>query len=464
MTPGTAPRMTSIQRRLFVVLLAATGAIWLSAALWIQSSTRVELNRVLDSRLAEAARMVGSLVDQDGLQLNAAMALAAPALPGEAAHSYARQLSCQVWGLDGTRLAASSQAPQQALAAVAEGFSEDEVDGLRWRVYTHVDTARGIRVMVGDSVAIRERLLADVVQGLMWPALFILPLLAAAIWLSLRDGLAPLRRIASLLSQRGAEDLAPLQAQAPREVAPMVAALNGLFARVRAARQREQDFTAYAAHELKTPLAGLKMQAEVARLAPDAETRDHALAQIRRAVDRSDRLVHQLLDMAAVDQGSDGSEPHPAPRPLPRLGAEVLDLTAAAARAGRVDLHLHCDEALADLQPALPDLLVVALRNLVENAVHASPEGARVDLRLTATAQGWQAEVLDEGPGIPAAARSRVTERFYRGSSEGGGSGLGLAIVETAALRLGATFTLRPRTPRGEIARLVFDATEAARP
>ncbi|CAM5485259.1 hypothetical protein FALB51S_03471 [Frigidibacter albus] len=84
-------RMTSIQRRLFGVLLAATGVIWLSAALWIQSSTRVELNRVLDSRLAEAARMVGSLVDQDGLQLNAAMALAAPALPGEAAHSYARQ-------------------------------------------------------------------------------------------------------------------------------------------------------------------------------------------------------------------------------------------------------------------------------------------------------------------------------------------------------------------------------------
>lgn len=452
--------MTSIQRRLFVALLAATGAIWLSAALWIQSSTRVELNRVLDNRLAEAARMVGSLVDEDGLQLNAAMAMAAPALPGEAAHSYARQLSCQVWGLDGTRLAASSQAPQQALAVVGEGFSEREVDGLLWRVYTHVDTARGIRVMVGDSVAIRERLLADVVQGLMWPALFILPLLAGAIWLSLRDGLAPLHRIAQQLSQRGADDLAPLGAEAPREVAPMVAALNGLFTRVRAARQREQDFTAYAAHELKTPLAGLKMQAEVARLAPDADTRDHALAQIRLAVNRSDRLVHQLLDMAAVDQGSDADGS--APRALPRIGAEVLELAAAPARARNLSLHLHCDEALAALQPALPDLLLVALRNLVENAVHASPEGGRVDLRLTARAQGWQAEVLDEGPGIPEAMRPRVTERFYRGadggSSDAGGSGLGLAIVETAALRLGATFTLTPRNPRGEAARLTFPA------
>ncbi|AMY69865.1 integral membrane sensor signal transduction histidine kinase precursor [Frigidibacter mobilis] len=202
------------------------------------------------------------------------------------------------------------------------------------------------------------------------------------------------------------------------------------------------------------------MQAEVARLAPDAATRDHALAQIRRAVDRSDRLVHQLLDMAAVDQGSDGS----APRPLPRIGAEVLELTAAAARARRVNLHLHCDDALAGLHPALPDLLVVALRNLVENAVHASPEGGRVDLYLTATPRGWQAEVLDEGPGIPEAVRPRVTERFYRGSSEGSGSGLGLAIVETAALRLGASFTLSPRIPKGEAARLSFDVREPSRP
>ncbi|WP_444668074.1 sensor histidine kinase N-terminal domain-containing protein [Cereibacter changlensis] len=159
--------MTSIQRRLFVVLLAATGVIWLSAAIWIQSSTRSELNRVLDNRLAEAARMVGSLVDEDGLQLNAAMDLAAPALPGEAAHSYARQLSCQVWGLDGTRLAASSQAPQAALSGSEQGFSEREVEGLVWRVYTHVDEARGIRVMVGDSLQIRERLLTDMVMGLM---------------------------------------------------------------------------------------------------------------------------------------------------------------------------------------------------------------------------------------------------------------------------------------------------------
>ncbi|WP_444668073.1 histidine kinase dimerization/phospho-acceptor domain-containing protein [Cereibacter changlensis] len=96
----------------------------------------------------------------------------------------------------------------------------------------------------------------------------ILPLLAAAIWISLGRGLSPLRRIAEQLTRRGADDLAALEAETPREVAPMVAALNGLFGRVQAARRREQDFTAYAAHELKTPLAGLKMQAEVARLAP----------------------------------------------------------------------------------------------------------------------------------------------------------------------------------------------------
>jgi two-component system sensor histidine kinase QseC len=454
--------MTSIQRRLFVVLLAATGVIWLSAAIWIQSSTRSELDRVLDNRLAEAARMVGSLVDEDGLQLNAAMDLAAPALPGETAHSYARQLSCQVWGLDGTRLAASSQAPQAALSGSEQGFSEREVEGLVWRVYTHVDGARGIRVMVGDSLQIRERLLTDMVMGLMWPTLLILPLLAVAIWISLGRGLSPLRRIAEQLTRRGADDLAALEAETPREVSPMVAALNGLFGRVQAARRREQDFTAYAAHELKTPLAGLKMQAEVARLAPDAATRDHALAQIRRAVDRSDRLVHQLLDMAAVDQGAeDGS-----PRSLAEVCAEVVDLTAPAARARGVTLRQTCDDRLAARPHPTPGLLIAALRNLVENALHASPEGGSVELELRAEDDGWRAEVRDEGPGIADADRARITERFYRGAGPDAGraegSGLGLAIVETAAARMGARFTLERRQPRGELARLSFAAPPAA--
>lgn len=445
--------MTSIQRRLFVVLMAATGAIWLSAAVWIQSSTRSELNRVLDNRLAEAARMVGSLVDEDGLQLNAAMDLAAPALPGEAAHSYARQLSCQVWGLDGTRLAGSSQAPKAPLSTSPQGFSEREVEGLIWRVYTHVDEARGIRVMVGDSLQIRERLLTDMVMGLMWPTLFILPLLAAAIWISLRRGLSPLRRIAEQLGRRGADDLAALEAETPREVAPMVTALNGLFDRVQATRRREQEFTAYAAHELKTPLAGLKMQAEVARLAPDAATRDHALAQIRRAVDRSDRLVHQLLDMASVDQGAE--EGHP--RSLGEIGAEVLELATPVARARGVVLRPRCDDRLARQAHPTPGLLIAALRNLVENAIHASPEGGTVELEIRAEGAGWLAEVRDEGPGIADADRARITERFYRGSATGEGSGLGLAIVEAAARRMGARLTLRRKGPRGEIARLSFD-------
>ncbi|MGP3698588.1 ATP-binding protein [Rhodobacter sp. NSM] len=445
--------MSSIQRRLFLVLLAATGIVWISAALWIQSSTRTELNRVLDNRLAEAARMVASLVDARGLPLDTAMRMAAPALPGGSGHDYASQLSCQVWALDGTRLAASSQAPQKALSVVPEGFSDREVDGVTWRVHTLLDEARGIRVMVGDSLSMRERLLQDMVMGLMWPALAVLPLLAAGIWLSLRGGLAPLRRVAEELSRRGAEDLEPLQASAPREVAPMVEALNGLFGRVRAARRREQDFTAYAAHELKTPLAGLKMQADVARLAPDPATRDHALAQIHRAVDRTDRLVHQLLDLAAVDSGAADSEP----REIARIGADVMDLTAAAARRHGVVLELDCEEALAPRLQAQPGLLVTALRNLVENAVHASVTGGRVDLVLRTDGGGWRAEVRDEGRGIPAVDRDRITERFYRGAvATGQGSGLGLAIVESAARRMGASFVLRPRSPRGEIASLVF--------
>ncbi|WP_145105806.1 ATP-binding protein [Cereibacter sediminicola] len=445
--------MRSLRGRLFLILMTATGAVWLSAAVWIHVSTRAELNRALDNRLAEAARMVGSLVVRDGVPLDAAMSMAAPALPGEDRHGYARQLSCQVWGLDGTRVAASAQAPREALSVASQGISEREVEGIIWRVYTHVDEERGLRVMVGDSLQVRKRLANDMLLGLMWPAAVVLPLLAAAIWLSLRGGLAPLHRMARDLSRRTAEDLAPLDAPAPPELAPIVAALNGLFRRVRAARQHEQDFTAYAAHELKTPLAGLKMQAEVAQRAPDEATRAHALAQIRSAVDRSDRLVRQLLDMAALDQGA----PQGAPRSLGRIGAEVLEMTAPAAVAQDVRLGFDCAEELAGrLQPD-PGLLVVALRNLVENALQASAAEGRVDLLFRLSGGGWRAEIRDEGHGIPPAARARITERFYRvATARGEGSGLGLAIVETAAARLGATLTLEPRQPQGETAILSF--------
>lgn len=453
--------MNSIRARLFVILLAATGAVWLSAVIWIQYSTRTEVSHVLDRRLQESAQMVASLIGRNGGIVapdTAALVDAAPALPDTGGHDFARQLICQVWGFDGQLKSESDGAPATRLADGAAGFSEREVEGEVWRVYSHVDEDLGIRVMVGDARSVRDRLVGDVVLGLLAPAILILPLLAGLIWLAVRRGLQPLDRLARALAGRPATDLSPLDDQGTAtELKPMIGALNGLFRRVDAARERERSFTAFAAHELKTPLAGLKTQAQIAQIAPDEATRARALAQITGGVDRTDRMVRQLLDMTAAENPVGASD-------LPkqdgaRILAEVAEGLSGLAAARGVVLVLG--KSALPWRTTQAALLAPALRNLMENAILASPPGGRVEARLDRQGDRVRFSVLDRGPGIGEADRPRATERFWRGptSPSGQGSGLGLAIVTAATARMGGELRLSPRDGGGEQAEILLPAT-----
>ncbi|WP_323718115.1 sensor histidine kinase [Paracoccus aminovorans] len=456
--------MSSIRRRLLIILLAGTGAIWLSAVIWIQHSTRTEVGHVLDRRLQESAQMVASLIRRNGGITGpdaAALVDDAPALPDTGRHDFARQLICQVWGFDGQLKSESDGAPSGQLAE-QEGFSEREVDGEVWRVYTHVDADLGIRVMVGDARFMRERLVHGVAMGLLAPAMLILPLLAALIWLAVRSGLAPMDRLAQALSRRPATDLSPLgETRAPTELRPMIEALNGLFHRVEGLRERERSFTAFAAHELKTPLAGLKTQAQIATLAPDAATRDRALAQIAQGVDRTDRMVRQLLDMTATENPIDSAAPA-------EDGAKILADVAGAldGLAGARGVTLRLETGGAEWRSTQAALLAPALRNLLENAILASPSGATVEARLARDGDRVRFSVLDRGPGISETDRPHVTERFYRGaaSPSGGGSGLGLSITAAAVKAMGGELRFAPRKGGGEQAEIILPGGAPASP
>ena len=316
----------------------------------------------------------------------------------------------------------------------------------------------GVRVMIGDSLQVRDRLVNDVTAGLLLPAALILPLLAGLIWISVGRGLVPLDRMARALAGRQATDLSPLPAApVPREIRPMTDALNGLFRRVSAAREHERNFTAFAAHELKTPLAGLKTQAQIAAMAPDEPTRRTALARLERGVDRTDRMVRQLLDMAMVE--AEGEAQGQTAVPLAEVISEVVDDLTPLAQ-GRA---LRIVQEGAKAGPLVAEhryLVAAALRNLIENALQASPDGGDVQVSLQKEGTTWVCAVLDRGPGIAASDRQHVTDRFFRGAGvQTGGSGLGLAIVTAAMARMGGTLRLAPREGGGEVAELVMHDT-----
>ncbi|MEI2297265.1 ATP-binding protein [Ensifer sp. MJa1] len=449
--------MRSLRTRLFAILLITTGLLWLSATVWIFLSTRAEVERVLDARLMEAARMVNSLIvsqdmmKDDGDDRLAQSAMKIPVL--EHPH-YDRQLSCQIWSLDGTLIGKSDSAPDTTLAAHATGFSETVINGETWRVFAVENAGLGVRVLVGDNLRIRDRLVNDLVKGLLFPALLIIPLLAVLIWLSVGRGLAPLRKLAGELAAREASDLHAIEGLgATREIAPVLKSLNGLFARVAGAREREQNFIAFAAHELRTPLAGLKTQAQVALSSDDDATRERALGHIVAGVDRTGKLVRQLLDIASVEATEGGKTVNTFD-----VGEMLAGLMAELRGNGTAAAGISIDERLFGLKTRMePELFRLAARNLLENAFNHSPSGTAVRCGIEKQAGSLIILIDDAGPGIPEDEMPHVTERFFRGRFKTtAGSGLGLSIVERALDRAGADLQLRNRAEGGLSARIVL--------
>jgi two-component system, OmpR family, sensor histidine kinase QseC len=444
--------MHSMRTRLFVILILTTGLVWLSAVVWIFFSTGSQLERVLDARLMEAARMVNSMVTRRALGTGEGSAV--PPIPTEPHPAYNRQLSCQIWSLEGSLLSQSADAPKAKLSDRQQGFSNTVINGETWRVYTVDNPEAGVLVMVGDRVYFRGHLVNNVIAGVLLPALLIVPVLAGLIWLSVGRGLMPLSGIAKELSMRRASDLSPIEeVGTASELRPVLKAINVLFQRVSHARDRERDFTAFAAHELRTPMSGLKTQAQIALASNDPAIRENALAQIVVGVDRTGRLVRQLLDIASLDSGAEppAEERFNVGRLLETIAGELVTHKGGAA-------EIAVDAGLFALELRMsPELFRLAARNLIENALHHSPEGGRVSCRLVDNGAGVTIWIEDEGPGIPDDELARVTERFFRGRFRSAvGSGLGLSIVEMALDHGGARLEMRNRPEGGFAAGMVI--------
>ncbi|WP_341024836.1 ATP-binding protein [Brevundimonas diminuta] len=401
--------MMSIRTRLFAILALVTALVWGGAVVWVEVQTRNEVQRVLDRRLMESARMVSSMMQPGSLS---------PVVNEEGGGrlaAYDQQLACQIWSMQGELIARSRSAPSAMLASGEDGFSERVINGERWRVYTVHVPEGGYRVMVGDNLAVREHLVGSVVTGLLGPAVLGLLALGVLIWWSVGAGLRPIQQMTQALASRRADDLTPLDvAPGGKDLQPFVSALNDLIARVSEARRRETEFTAAAAHELRTPLAGLRVQAQIAANATDEGVRKHALEQIQTSVDRTARLVTGLLALAREDEAAIEADDR-----------RWIDLRALFANDADARLETKDQAFRIHVQP---DRFETAVANLLANAQAM----ACSRIRVAVEGQGGDAVLVveDDGPGVSTADLERLGRRFFRtADAPVGGSGLGLSIV-----------------------------------
>jgi two-component system sensor histidine kinase QseC len=439
--PGTEPEphahSQSLRWRLLRAVFATALLVWGLNAILSYTQARHEAEELMDGHLAQAARLLLALVRDNESHLEDLAARLATVRSQER-HRYESPLEFQVGRADGSLLLRSAHAPAKSLAA-APGYDDMTHAGHPWRVLTIASTSGDYRVQVAQSIDLRDHTALEVARRTVLPIALISPVLLLLLYYSVRRALKPLDELAAEVASRSPENLRPLaQNTAPLEARPLVSALNRLFGRLDDTLANERRFTADAAHELRTPLAVVRIQAQVAQLSRNADDRQHALQQILLGADRATRVLEQLLRLARLDP-LDGL-PHPAEVDLAELAERVLS-DARHAAADRCIALERSDDPL--LLSGDAELLAIALRNLLDNALRYTPPATTI--RVIAARQDGEMTlgVIDDGPGVPPAELPRLVERFYRGSAaRAEGSGLGLAIAQRVAELHAARFEL----------------------
>ncbi len=428
------------------MLSAATFALWSVAGIVSYSKALHEAGEMLDGQLSQSAKLLLAHLGQDGDDTRMLEALDA-ALDHASRHPYEQSLEFLLWRSDGKVLFRSKDAPGLEMSRVA-GYFDFERAGEPWRGIAAWDPARRVQVQVAERTRDRDHAAVEVAAQVAIPIVVAIPLLAALIYLAVRGALRPLDAMAASVAQRTPENLAALSyPRAPGEIQPLIGALNALLSRLRSTIDNERRFTADAAHELRTPLAALKVHAQVAQLSPAGPAQRESLSRVLLGVDRSVRLVEQMLKLARLDplQGI----PDPKPVSLgPLLHECCAELRPTARERGQ---SLHCQPPAEEVAIAGdPEMIRLALRNLVENALRYSPRDGAIEAGVTRAGTGTRLWVADNGPGVAPGDLALLTQRFFRGEEppEAEGSGLGLAIAQRVAELHGARLDLANR-PRG---------------
>ena len=431
----------SLRARALAYTMVATPLVWVLAVALTVHSAYTEIDERFDSPLGRIARQVQTLLPAATLGPLDLPAGADPEHPAGSAAGAAEleDLSVGVWNAQGQMVLADREGVDLPHLGDAAGFRDLRVHEDLWRVYYLQSSHGHWLVAVGQSLHERDELVAGLLLAQILPWLLMLPLLLLAMGAALRSALRPLDSLCQALAHRDPQGLDPLPAaELPPDLRPLVEAMNGLFARIDSTLARERRFTADAAHELRTPLAGLRAQWDAARLQGGAA--GPGLDKIGQGLDRLARLVQQMLALARVEH-LDALGPVQAVD-WPALAATVIDGLWPQAEAAGVDIEVL--DLATDTLPLQGDaaLLGVLLRNLLDNALRHAPRGSTVTLHGGTDVL----QVLDRGPGVTPEQLARLGDRFYRPEGQSGsGSGLGLSIVRRIAGLHGLAVQWGPR-------------------
>jgi len=408
--------MRSIRRWLLLALLALLALVSLLGGALTYSSARAEIGQLLDEEMRQVAL---SLRDHARLDTDRI---------ARSAERPEQRLLVQVDDPRGGQQYRSREVAPLPPAA-GEGFRELDHAGQAWRVYALPYESQLIQV--AQPTAQRRVLALRTTLRILTPLLLLIPVAAALLWWIVGRAFRPLDALGMQLAQRQPTSLTPLTPDhLPQEARPLVGALNDLLARLQAAFEQQRSLTADAAHALRTPLAALTLQAQLARRAAEGPARDAALDRLEAGVKRATHLATQLLALARLDP--DAARDPVVPLDLARLVQDAAAEMRPLAHGAQLDLAvaLPGDAPIKGFEAPLR----MAITNLLDNAVRYTPAGGRVSVQLAAEGAGYRLAVSDTGPGLAAEERERVFDRFTRGRDAAApGSGLGLAIVREVA-------------------------------
>ena len=441
----------SLRTRMIAATVACTLGIFGGIGLGAHAVARHESEELFSARLATSARVLEALVARQlgSATIERPIVIALPPElesttsdePQSFGHRYETRVAFQVWSGEGKLLARSASAPAARLGELVAGFSAHERQGTLWQVFA-LQSGK-VWILMAENDDVRQELAHKIGLSILAPLAIGGVLMLLAINLILRRNMGVLRDLAGRIAAREPESLARIDMPAtPSELAPIVTELNHLLERIRAAFEREQHFINAAAHEIRTPIAGLQLHVENAVRAQSQPERDDSLASAMAAVRRISSLAEQLLVLGRISAGGGTGDPQPVP--LMALCCEVIGAVEPllARRGQNIGLDVQADSVVRGQRDQLGRLL----QNLIDNAsVHGAP-GAEIQVTLLRRGQDAVLCVANDGVPIPPAELERIFTPYYRlPGRTGAGHGLGLAIVKEIASQHHATIAIHRR-------------------